>query len=99
MFGEEKMKDKKDTPWYKWKFTFAGILLSSIMLWLTYSIIFNMKHSDSIRFIFLIPILGCVCYIAYNEWKFRKPRKFKIKNNENNIASGDSEQRCDYSKD
>ena len=79
MFSDKKMKEKNNTPWYQWRFSFAGILMCLIMLWLAGSLIFNMKNSGSIRFLFLVPVLGFVCYIAYNEWKFRKPRHIQIK--------------------
>ena len=84
------MKDKNKTPWYKWRFSFAGLLMSAMMLWLAGAIIFNMSDSGSIRFIFLIPILGFIVYIAYNEWKFRKPRHIKIRKKREQKNPGDA---------
>jgi membrane protein DedA with SNARE-associated domain len=72
------MKDKNDIPWYKWRFTFAGILWICVSVSLLYSIIKNPSESIWANLIIITPIVFFVYYIAKSEWKFRKSRKLKI---------------------
>ena len=72
------MKDKKDTPWYKWKFTFAGILWIVISSSVLYSIVKNPSESIWANLIIITSVVFFIYYIAKSEWKFRKPHKFKI---------------------
>jgi len=70
---------KKETPWYKWRFSLAGVYLISFFIFIAY-ICFKDSGSgrfekiSGISFFVLLALL-----FAYFEWKFRKPVHFRIR--------------------
>lgn len=70
---------KKETPWYKWRFSLGGVFLISFFIFMVFS--FSKDSSISIggKIIGIVIFIFLAASFAYFEWKFRKPIQFRIR--------------------
>jgi len=73
------MKDKKEIPWYLWRFSFGSVFIVYILGFILYK---NAKGTHEIpiwiNFLFSAGLIYIILWIIKSEWKHRKPHKFKI---------------------
>ena len=73
-----KMKDyKKETPWYKWRFSFGGIYLISFFMFIVYAF-FN-ESGLGIKVIGILIFVLLALLFIYLEWKNRQPFQFRTR--------------------
>lgn len=75
-----KMKDyKKETPWYKWRFSFGGIYLISFFMFMAYAFFNESGVGKTEKVIGILIFVLLALLFIYLEWKNRQPFQFRTR--------------------